>query len=129
MFIAVDFDGTMVDHEYPEIGSPVPEALHWVKKFQEAGAQIILWTMRSGQTLDDAVKYMEASKIKLYGINRNPSQDTWTDSPKAYAHIYIDDAAFGCPLHVNPRMDGRPYVDWSIVGPKVLERLVNKKKG
>ena len=47
MFIAIDFDGTIVDHRFPEIGKPVPGAFEWMKKFKEAGAKLILWTMRS----------------------------------------------------------------------------------
>lgn len=128
MYIAVDFDGTIVDHRYPDIGAPVPGALEWLKRFQEAGAKLILWTMRSdradqGPTLTDAVTYLKSNGIKLYGVNGNPSQASWTQSPKAYAHIYIDDAAAGCPLRDNPRAGGRPFVDWSLVGPSVMRRL------
>ena len=45
--IAVDFDGTIVDHVFPEIGAAVPGAFKWLKRFKEAGATLILWTMRS----------------------------------------------------------------------------------
>lgn len=108
MPICVDFDGTIVEHDYPRIGKPVPYAIETIKKLQSMGANIILFTMRSDKTLDEAVKYCNDNGIELYGINRNPSQ-TWTNSPKAYGELYIDDAAVGCPLIST---DSRPYVDW-----------------
>ena len=125
--IAVDFDGTIVMHEYPEVGAPNPGAIEWMKRFQENGANVILFTMRSDNEhidgLSQAVEYIESNGIELDGINTNPGQEVWTSSPKAYAQIYIDDAAFGCPLKNNPT--GRPYVDWDIVGPSVLEYIIS----
>jgi hypothetical protein len=127
MYICVDFDGTIVDHRFPEIGPPVPGALEWLKKFQSAGAKLILFTMRSdggksGDSLTRAVNYLEENGISLYGVNKNPSQVHWTNSPKAYGHLYIDDAAFGCPL-TQPDGFQRKCVDWEIVGPVVLDFL------
>jgi len=113
LLVAVDFDGTCVTHEYPKVGRHIgaPRVLHRIVK---EGGLIILWTMRSGQHLQDAVKWFEEQGIPLYGIQRNPTQDAWTDSPKCYAKIYIDDAALGCPL--KPGLKGeRPYVDWDAV--------------
>lgn len=121
MDIAIDFDGTIADHCFPSIGDPVPGAFEWMKRFQDAGARLILFTMRSDRTLVQAVKFCQQRGIEFFGLNNNPEQRRWTSSPKAYAEIYIDDAAFGCPLLVNP--GGRAYVDWSIVGPEVLERI------
>lgn len=95
--IAVDFDGTIVAHAYPNIGREVPNAIRVLKKLQEQGTQLILWTMRSGDRLDEAVRYCEEKGITFWGVNQNPAQSEWTDSPKAYASIYIDDAALGCP--------------------------------
>lgn len=111
--ICVDFDGTIVEHEYPRIGAPVPLALQTLKELQEAGHNLILFTMRSRIYLDEAVEYLRNNGIELYGINRNPDQDDWTDSPKAYGQMYIDDAAVGCPLIF--RTGERPYVDWGVV--------------
>lgn len=70
--------------------------------------------MRSGEQLQDAVKWFEERNIPLFGIQRNPTQDSWTSSPKAYAKIYIDDAALGCPL-VEGLKGERPFVDWKTV--------------
>ncbi len=111
MIIAVDFDGTICEHEYPAIGDPVPQALETLLSWQLDGHRIILWTARSGEELDAAVGYLEGAGIRLFGVNGNPKQGSWSDSPKAYAQIYIDDAAFGCPL-VLPADGRRRYVDW-----------------
>jgi hypothetical protein len=121
MYVCVDFDGTMVAHEYPKIGRDIG-AFAWLQSAQKKGARIILFTMRSGKELDEAVALCKERGIDLYGINHNPDQDAWTTSPKAYGNIYIDDAAFGCPLAVSSKIV-RPYVDWSIVGPGLLEML------
>ena len=119
VIIAVDFDGTIVEHAYPEIGKDVG-ALPWLRMFADSGTELILWTMRSGDTLEQAVDYCDQGGVRFFGVNSNPSQGGWTKSPKAYANLYIDDAAFGCPL-VYPE-SGRPYVDWNVVGPAVLEQ-------
>ena len=111
LIVAVDFDGTCVEHFYPAVGPDVPGAVETLLLFQEAGWKILLWTMRSGLPLEDAVAWFRGHGIELYGVNTNPDQHTWTDSPKVYAHFYIDDAAVGCPL-VLGRDGGRDYVDW-----------------
>lgn len=131
MIIGVDFDGTCVDHIYPDVGRDVPGAVFWLKEIAKFGGKFILWTMRSsdskdGNVLQDAVDWFTKNQIPLFGINRNPQQ-SWSSSPKAYAHIYVDDAAFGCPLRANSRMGGRPYVDWNIVGPAIVAQLKEKK--
>jgi ABC-type sugar transport system substrate-binding protein len=113
MIIAIDFDGTCVTHDYPDVGRDIGAA-EVIKKFVERGDQIILFTMRSGKTLQDAVDWFTANGIPLFGVNANPQQHTWTSSPKPYAHIYIDDAALGVPL-MRPIGNGRPYVKWNDV--------------
>lgn len=131
MYICVDFDGTVVDHRYPDIGDPVPGAIKWLKKLQRHGAKLILFTMRSDgpryeDLLREAVHYLEANGIVLYGVNQNPDQDTWTASPKAYGEVYIDDSAFGCPL-IQPKGFARPCVDWKKVGPQVEHMLLSRR--
>ena len=79
MYICVDFDGTVVDHDYPEIGAPAPEAIKWLRRVQLYGAKIILFTMRcdskaNGPLLQEAVNYLKDNGIQLYGVNRNPDQ-------------------------------------------------------
>jgi hypothetical protein len=133
--IAVDYDGTIVDHQYPDHGNENPGAFEWLRRYMEAGAKLILWTMRSdneekdGPTLTTAVEFCRAHGVEFYGVNHGPGQERWTDSPKVYAHVYIDDAAFGCPLRPNPRMGGRPMVDWSVVGPAVMKMIEDENDG
>ncbi len=131
MYICVDFDGTVVDHRYPEIGEPVPVAVAWLKRLQFLGAKIILFTMRSNRAegmnlLQDAVRYLEENGIQLFGVNRNPDQDIWTSSPKAYGEVYVDDSGFGCPL-IQPKGFARPCVDWKKVGPQLEHMLLSRK--
>jgi hypothetical protein len=111
--IAVDFDGTCVTHEYPRVGREIG-AVPVLRRIVAEGGQLILWTMRSGDKLEDAVAWFASHQIPLYGIQRNPTQDNWTGSPKAYAKIYIDDAALGCPLKAG-NVGERPHVDWDTV--------------
>ena len=118
--IGIDFDGTIVEHAYPEIGAPVPGAIDTIKDLIANGHRIILWTMRSGETLQEAYDYLKDNGIELFGVNKNPKQN-WSTSPKAYCHVYIDDAALGCPLI--RKFNQRPVVFW----PKVREFL--KAKG
>ena len=123
MIIAIDFDGTSVEHYYPKLGPTIPGAVQTIKKPIAARHQIILWTMRDGKELQDAVNWYKAYDIPLFGINKNPDQD-WSKSPKAYAQLYIDDAAAGCPLIFPPptfttneqgekiKVTPRPFVNW-----------------
>ena len=127
MIIVVDFDGTIVDDRFPDIGAPVPGAIYWLKRFKEVGFKLVLWTMRSngqsnGDVLTHALNYCSRMGVEFDGVNHYPIKldELLTSSPKAYAQVYIDDASFGCPLKDNPRCGGRPYVDWDIVGPAVL---------
>jgi hypothetical protein len=94
-------------------------------------ARLILFTMRSdtpdnGPLLRNAVEYLENNGIRLYGINKNPEQQSWTSSPKAYGDIYVDDAAFGCPL-IQPKGFARPCVDWKKVGPQLEHMCLNRR--
>lgn len=124
IILAIDFDGTCVEHKYPEIGPDIPNAVEVLRNLTEDGVQLILYTMRSGRYLQDAIQWFANRQIPLYGINENPTQKTWTSSPKVYAHYYIDDAAVGCPL-IYPK-EGRPYVDWDMVAIK-LDTLLHKE--
>ena len=132
MYICIDFDGTIVDHAYPEIGRCVPYAVQWMDEWQKNGGKLILFTMRGNQwqndrnPLHEAVNYLAKEGLKFYGINRNPTQDDWTPSPKAYGQVYVDDAAFGCPM-IHPEGFNRPCVDWSIVGPAIDDMLLKRK--
>jgi hydroxymethylpyrimidine pyrophosphatase-like HAD family hydrolase len=113
-YVSVDFDGTIVHHAYPDMGPPVTGAIATLRDWQRRGYKIILNTMRSGKELQDAIDYIQKNGIELFAVNENPTSKSWTSSPKVLAHVYIDDAAFGCPL-VYPPLDSkykRPYVNW-----------------
>lgn len=112
MIIAIDFDGTVVTHEYPRTGQDIG-SVPVLKKMIEDGHQLVLNTMRSGQELTNAIKWFDNNNIKLCGINHTPGQATWTRSPKVYANIYIDDSALGCPTKTDS--NGKNYVDWKKV--------------
>lgn len=135
MDIVIDFDGTCVKHAFPSIGDDIG-AVPVLKKLVENGHRLILFTMRSdvenpqsehseivnvsGAFLTEAVRWFNRNGIELYGIQTNPSQKSWTHSPKAYGHLIIDDAALGCPLV--SVTDERPYVDWIKV-EKMLQQM------
>lgn len=120
LIFAIDFDGTCVTHEFPKVGRDIG-AVPVLKRIVEAGHKIILFTMRgSGKELDDALGWFRKNDIPLFGINKNPTQRSWTISPKPYANYYIDDAALGCPLVFDPNEE-RPYVAWD-----EIERILEK---
>jgi len=119
MKIAVDFDGTCVDHRYTGIGRDVPGAVSVLRRLAGEGHSLFLYTMRSGKFLADAIRWFKNRNIPLSGINQDPEQVDWTCSPKCYADVYIDDAAFGCPMISQPGFR-RPCVDWDAVGSKLL---------
>lgn len=127
MTLCIDFDGTIVEHLYPEIGAPVPMAIETMRELQANGHHIILFTMRHGETLKEAIEYVEAAGITLYGANENPSQKSWSESRKVYGHHYIDDAAIGCPLVFE--FGKRPYVDWKTLSEMLRERGILKTPG
>ena len=114
MYIAIDFDGTCVTHDYPRIGKDI-NAVNVLKKLVDNGHKLILNTMRSGKELKDAINWFKENDIELYGANKNSTQKKWTNSPKVYAHLYIDDAALGCPLKMDLSLSDRPFVDWEAV--------------
>ena len=121
MYICCDFDGTLCEHVYPQVGEEVPKAFDYCKKYQEAGIKLILFTMRSGKELEEAVEWCKERGLEFYGINTNPTQKFWTKSPKAYGNLYMDDAAAGCPLI---KEDGKKaYVDWDKINEIVVERI------
>jgi predicted HAD superfamily phosphohydrolase YqeG len=119
--VGVDFDGTIVEHQYPNIGPEVDGAIDWLRRLQAANVKLMLWTMRDNQTLTAAVAYCAARGITFWGVNSNPEQSGWSSSTKQFAHAYIDDAAIGCPL--TTPAGGRPFADWSIIGPMVWDTL------
>ena len=97
MIIAVDFDGTIVEHRFPEIGRERPFAFDTLKALQKKGFRLILWTHRSGALLQDAVVYCRSHGLEFYAVNKNFPEEAWDceESRKISADIYIDDRNLG----------------------------------
>ncbi|MCX6255838.1 MAG: hydrolase [Bacteroidia bacterium] len=95
--IAVDFDGTIVEHEYPEIGKEKLFAFQTLKELNKMGASIILWTFRTGKELEDAVEFCRMNGVEFYAVNKNYPEEIFdeTVSRKIDADIYIDDKNIG----------------------------------
>jgi hypothetical protein len=110
-YIVVDCDGTVMTHDYPRIGKDIG-AVPVLKELIKNKHQLILFTMRSGKKLNDAVNWFKENEIPLFGIQTNPSQHEWTDSPKAYGQLILDDAAAFAPLKFDPEYSNRPFIDW-----------------
>ena len=97
LVIAIDFDGTIVEDAYPKIGKPRIFAFETMKRLQQDGHRLILWTYRSGSKLEDAVKFCESNGIKFYAVNQSFPEEKFNNkvSRKIYADIYIDDRNIG----------------------------------
>ena len=127
MTIAVDFDGTIVEHKYPAIGKERPFALDALKKLQEEDHKIILWSVREGKLLDEAVEFCRQRGLEFYAVNSDFPNASWSGSGvtrKIKADIYIDDRNLG----------GIP--DWSEIYTSISDgsavrkiRKKSKKKG
>lgn len=113
--IAIDFDGTIVTHDFPRIGMLAPYAKQTINELAAAGHQLFLWTMRDNKAgrhyLDEAMMFLEDEGINITAANVSPHQ--FSISPKQYAEIYIDDSALGCPKITMP--DGKRVVSWSTI--------------
>ena len=100
MLIAVDFDGTIVEHKYPQIGKEIPFAITTLKKLQAERHQLILWTVREGELLDEAVEFCRKRGLEFYAVNANHPDESNAE-PRAYAcrkpraHLFIDDRNLG----------------------------------
>ncbi|MCQ2066601.1 MAG: hypothetical protein MJY65_02965 [Bacteroidaceae bacterium] len=98
MTIAVDFDGTIVEHRYPGIGREKPMAIDTLIRLADDGHKLILWTAREGQLLDDALRFCRERGLSFYAVNSERPDDTWERSDvarKIVADMYIDDRNLG----------------------------------
>ena len=120
--IAVDFDGTIVEHEYPEIGKEKLFAFQTLKELEKLGAMLILWTFRTGKELDEAVEYCRKNGIVFYAVNKNYPEEIFDEnvSRKINADIYIDDKNIG-------GFPGWSGV-WQILTPYELQEKEAEKK-
>lgn len=98
MLIAVDFDGTIVEHKYPKMGREIPFATETLRKLIEDGHRLILWTIRHGESLEEAVNWCKERGVEFYAVNRDfEEQDAANGerSPKVKCDMYIDDRNIG----------------------------------
>jgi hydroxymethylpyrimidine pyrophosphatase-like HAD family hydrolase len=97
MTIAIDFDGTIVEHRYPAIGREMFFAFETLRALQNDGHNLILWTYRSGKMLDEAVEFCKKNGVEFYAINANYPDEEFdvAKSRKIIADMYIDDRNFG----------------------------------
>jgi hydroxymethylpyrimidine pyrophosphatase-like HAD family hydrolase len=95
--IAVDFDGTIVEHDYPRIGKEMLFAFATIKALQQKGHKLILWTYRHGDMLKEAVDYCKSNGVEFYAVNKNFPEEKWDESVarKINADIFIDDRSIG----------------------------------
>jgi hypothetical protein len=119
MIIAVDFDGTIVEHRYPEIGKEIPFAVTTLKELQKDGHKLILWSVREGALLEEAVKWCEERGLYFLAVNKNldecdddtaPSRNA-SYSRKLKAHVFIDDRNVGGLL------------DWGVIYELISKRV------
>lgn len=115
MTIAVDFDGTIVEHKYPAIGREIPFAIETLKKLRDEHHKLILWTVREGRLLDEALTFCHERGLEFYAVNRDyPEEEKERNnhySRKLKADIFIDDRNLG----------GLP--DWGTIYEMVRDRL------
>ena len=97
MKIAIDFDGTIVEDAYPEIGRPMLFAFETMKELQKLNHQLILWTYRTGTELEDAVSFCRENGVEFYAVNRSYPEEEYDEEcgRKIHAHVFIDDRNIG----------------------------------
>ena len=100
MIIAVDCDGTIVEHKYPKIGREKPFAIDTLRRLASEGHKIILWTSREGELLEEAIRFCKERGLTFYSVNSDTpiGSLTFSDkttSTKLIADVYIDDRNLG----------------------------------
>ncbi|HLV69220.1 MAG TPA: hypothetical protein VKY34_00840 [Xanthomarina sp.] len=97
LIIAVDFDGTIVEDNYPKIGRPKLFAFETLKRLQKDGHRLILWTYRCDLRLEEAVNFCKENGLTFYAVNKSfpEEQFDYSKSRKIYADLFIDDRNVG----------------------------------
>lgn len=95
--IAVDFDGTIAEDAFPKIGKPMPFAFETLKMLDAKGHRLILWTVRSGKPLKEAVEFCKKNGIEFYAVNNEFAEEQFSGrgSRKVNVDIFIDDRNVG----------------------------------
>jgi hypothetical protein len=113
MTIAVDFDGTIVTHEFPKIGKEIPFAIDTLKRLQhQPDILLVLWTVRDGELLDEAVEFCKSKGLEFYAVNKNYPEESlkYPEPRKLQADLFIDDRNLG----------GLP--DWGIIYRMIIAK-------
>lgn len=90
---AVDFDGTLVENDFPDIGEPKEDVIEYVREKKREGAVIIIWTTRQNEFLNKALNFCKEHDIPIDYANENVPWLEFETSRKIFADIYIDDRA------------------------------------
>lgn len=118
MIIAVDFDGTIVENKYPQIGKEIPFAITTLKKLQAENHFLILWTVREGKLLEEAIVFCRKRGLEFYAVNRNYPEESdisVLQNRKINADFFIDDRNVG----------GLP--DWGVIYEMINSGLSYKE--
>ena len=115
--IAVDFDGTLVEEKYPEIGKEKEDAFEVLIRLHNDGHRLLLWTYRHGRTLTEAIEFCRQKGVEFYAVNKNfPEEEYDTSVPrKLLADIYIDDRNIGGML------------EWEEIYRLITNKMLDKK--
>ena len=115
MRIAVDFDGTIVEHKYPYIGKEIPFAIETLKRLAEDRHKLVLWTVREGRLLDEAVAFCRERGLEFYAVNQDDPDTVPVKSNhhsrKLKVDVFIDDRNVG----------GLP--DWGMIYEMISRRM------
>ena len=116
--LALDIDSTVVTHEYPEMGEDVG-AIPWLQRAlaEFPDVRVMLCTMRDGSDLELARDWLQERGVPVWAMNKHPTQEQWTSSPKPHAHLYVDDRGVGVPLRPDR------CIDWARFGPMLIDWL------
>jgi len=124
LILAIDFDGTIVEDAYPKIGKPKLFAFETLKRLQEDGHRLILWTYRSDISLEEAVEFCKQKGLEFYAVNKSfpEEQFDYSKSRKIHADLFIDDRNIG------------GFIGWGeiyqmLTNPKYHPINIQKKKG
>lgn len=121
MDIVLDFDGTCVVHDFPNIQTHDIGSAPVLKELIANGHRLILHTMRGTRSvlnnkyydfLTPAVQWFKDNDIKLWSVEEHPTQHLWTNAKKCYGDFLIDDRAIGCPLKRDNMLSTNAFVDW-----------------
>ena len=137
MTIAIDFDGTIVTHAYPGIGKPIPFAIETLKRLQQVDHhQLILWSCREGELLQEAIDYCRARGLEFYAVNSDYPGDEPVEgmnARKLHVDLFIDDRNLGglpdWGIIYEMIHSGKPFTPFTGETPKKKENFLQRLFG